>query len=149
VALVELARAFLHAHGNPSSLTQERLAQLAPLFEVLLDQSEPLATQDVRALLTYVLRAFGDGSPVRELVESAIHGRSRTMFISIADSLVAKGKAEGLVRAVLGVLEHRSVTIPKVARERISSAHDEQLLQRWFDRAFTATSVEDLFELDG
>jgi predicted transposase YdaD len=96
LALVELARAFLHAHGNPASLTKERLTQLAPLFEVLLGQREPLATDDVRALLTYVLRAFEEGSPVRALVRNAIRGRSREMFVSIADSLVEEGRKAGL-----------------------------------------------------
>jgi hypothetical protein len=35
-ALVELARAFLHAYENPGSLTPTRLAELAPLVDVLL-----------------------------------------------------------------------------------------------------------------
>ena len=72
------------------------------------------------------------------------------MFVSIADSLIAKGKAEGLARAVLGVLEHRFVSVPEPVRERISSTRNEQQLQRWFDRAFSATVAEDVFEeLDG
>jgi hypothetical protein len=96
LARVELARAFLHAHGNPASLTPQRLAELAPLFDVLLSQREPLASQDVRVLLTYVLRTFPEGSPVRALVGNAIRGRTRAMFVSIADSLVAKGRKAGL-----------------------------------------------------
>jgi hypothetical protein len=104
--------------------------------------------------LRAVACATEEGSPVRELFESALQGRPRAMFTSIADSLVAKGEAKGMAkgmaRAVLGVLEHRCVSIPEPVRERIASAHDEHQLPRWFDRAFTATSAEDVFDdLDG
>jgi len=165
LALVELARAFLYAHGNHGSLTEARLATLMPLFDVLLDQREPLATNDVRALLTYVLTAFEEGSPVRALVEDAIRGRPRTMFVSIADSLIAEGRTAGvlegrtagvlegriagLARAVLHVLERRVVSIPEPIRERMSSTRDEQQLLRWLDRAVTAASVEDVLDDDG
>jgi len=161
LALVELTRAFLHAHGNPASLTKERLDQLAPLFDVLLSQREPLATMDVRALLTYVVRTFPEGSPVRELVEHAIRGRPRKMFVSIADSLVAKGRKAGhraglsegrkvgLARAVLRLLACRSLVIPAQVRKRVQSCDDERRLVRWLDRAVLVSAAEELFdELD-
>lgn len=130
---------------------------LLPLFDVLLDQPEPLATNDVRALLTYVLTAFETGSPVRALVEDAIQGRPRKMFVSIADSLIAEGRTAGLLegrtaglaRAVLRVLERRFVSVPEPIREHMSSTHDEQRLLRWLDRAVMAVSVEDVFDDDG
>lgn len=76
------------------------------------------------------------------------------MYTTIADALLAEGeqkgraagRAAGLARAVLGVLEHRALSIPQSVRERVSSALDEHQLQRWFDRAFTAVSVEDIFD---
>ena len=164
LAFVELARAFLYAHGNPASLTKERLAELAPLFDVVLGQKEPLATNDVRALLTYVLSVFAEGSPVRGLVQRAIRGRPREMFESIADSLVAKGRKAGLsecrkaglsegrqaglARAVLRLLEHRFSSVPRAVRKRVSSSLDEQELLTWFDRAVAASSVEDIFDAD-
>lgn len=144
LALVELTRAFLHAHGNPGSLTEARLATLMPLFDMLLDQPEPLATHDVRALMMYLLSVFEPGSPVRMLVEDTLSRRSRTMFISMADSLVAQGQAAGIARAVLRVLERRSLSIPEALRERVASSRDEQQLLRWLDRAVTAGSVDDV-----
>jgi hypothetical protein len=112
-----------------------------------------------------VLTAFEEGSPVRALVERAIRGRPRAMFVSIADSLVAEGRRAGLsegrkvglsegrraglARAVIRLLEHRSVSIPRPVRRRVSSSLDEGELLRWLDRAVTASSAEDLFdELD-
>jgi len=160
LAVVELTRALLHAHENPASLTRERLATLARLFELLLDQPGPLASNDVRALLTYV-HALEEGSPVRELIASALRGRSRKMYVSGADALVAKGLAkgrraglsegrrlgqsEGLARAVLDVLAHRSLRIPASVRKRVSSCRDEQQLGRWLERAITVTSVAEVF----
>jgi hypothetical protein len=159
LAVVELTRALLHAHENPASLTRERLATLARLFEMLLDQPEPLATNDVRTLLTYVL-ALEEGSPVRELIASALRGRSRQMYVSGADALVAKGKkkglsegrrlgqSEGLARAVLEVLALRSLKIPASLRRRVSSCRDEQQLRRWLERAITVASVAEVFDDD-
>ena len=169
LALVELTRALLYAHENPTSLTRERLATLAPLFDVLLDQPEPLATHDVRALLTYV-HELEDGSPVRELLASALRGRSRTMYVSGADALIARGEkrglakglsegrrlglsegrrmgqSEGLAKAVLDVLAVRSLPIPASLRRRVSSCRDEQRLRRWHERAITATSAAEVFD---
>lgn len=147
--MVELTRALLYAHENPASLTKERLATLARLFELLLDQPDPLATNDVRALLTYV-HALEEGSPVRELLASALRGRSRQMYVSGADALIAKGKlqglSEGLAKAVLDVLAVRSLSIPTSLRRRVSSCRDEQRLRRWLERAITATSAAEVFD---
>jgi hypothetical protein len=165
LALVELTRALLHAHENPTSLTRDRLATLARLFEMLLDQPGPLATNDVRALLTYV-HALEEGSPVRELIASALRGRARKMYFSGADALIAKGRMqglakgrregrreglaegqfEGLAKAVLDVLACRSVRIPASFRRRVSSCRDEQQLRRWLERAITATSAAEVFD---
>lgn len=150
LALVELTRAFLHAYKNPSSLTEARLATLAPLFDVLLSQEEPLASSDVNALWKYVLHAFEAGSPVRILIEKAIHGRPREMYTTIADSLIAegeaKGRAAGLSEAILRALEHRAVPVSVSVRERVSSTRDEHQLQQWFDRALSAASADEIFE---
>ncbi len=165
LARMELARAFLYAHHEPASLTKRRLAQLVPLFEVLLSQREPLAHHDVHAVLTYVLRTFPPGSPVLARVRRALHGRPKIMFESIADSLREKGRraglsegrraglsegrraglSEGLARAVLGVLAHRFSPVPAAARRRVSASRDEQQLQRWFERALVVTSVAEVF----
>jgi len=50
------------------------------------------------------------------------------------------------VRAVLRLLERRFSSIPKAVRKRVSSSLDEHELLRWFDRAVTASSVEDVFD---
>jgi hypothetical protein len=130
------------------------------MFDVLLDQPEPLATSDVRALLTYV-HALEEGSPVRERIASALRGRARTMYVSGADALIAKGKergrrlgldegrrlgqAKGLAQAVLAVLAHRSLRVPAALRRRVLACRDEARLRRWLERAITATSTAEVF----
>jgi hypothetical protein len=146
LALVELARAFLFAYKNPASLTEARMAELAPLFDVLLSQEEPLASNDVRALLTYVLHVFEEGSPVLAMIERALQGRSREMYITMAESLKAEGRAAGLSEALLRVLEHRYAPVSDSVRERVSSTRDAHQLQRWLDCALTAGALAEVLD---
>jgi flagellar biosynthesis/type III secretory pathway protein FliH len=123
--------------------------------------------------MTYIHCAFAVGSPVRTLIENALQGRPRQMFISIADALIAKGRkqgrraglsegrraglsegrraglSEGLARAVLGVLEHRFSSVPAEVRRRVVSSQDERQLARWLERALTVGSAAELLEDDG
>lgn len=162
LALVEIARAFLGAYKNPGSLTAARLAELAPLFEVLLAQGEPLASMDLRAIWTYVLAVFAEGSPVRTMIETAIQGRPREMYTTIAQSLIAEGRAAGLsegraaglsegrAQALLELLDHRALPMPDAVRERVAACRDESLLRRWYGRALSGASLEEIFDaLDG
>jgi hypothetical protein len=144
LARLELARAFLHAYKNPGSLTETRMATLAPLFDVLLDQPEPLASKDIEALFTYVLHVFEPGSPVRAFVEGVIRNKrgAREMYVTIADTLIAEGRA----RSVLEVLELRMLSVPADVRERVHAMYDEPQLQRWLARALTVSSADEIFE---
>lgn len=144
LARVELARAFLHAYKNLESFTEARMATLAPLFDVLLDQPEPLASRDIEALITYVLRVFEPDSPVRRFLAEIVRTKRRVkeMYLTSADVLIAEGRA----RSVLDVLEHRNVFIPSLVRERVLSTRDEPELQRWLARALTVSFADEIFE---
>jgi hypothetical protein len=150
-ALVELARAFLHAYKNPASLTEQRIAELAPLFDILLEHNRP---QDVRMLWVYVISAFEADSPLRAMIQRAMSKEAMKEAMTIEQDLLAKGEAvgrakgevTGWAKSVLGVLEHRAIVLPATMRERVLSTEDASLLQRWFDRAFSVVSAEELFE---
>lgn len=58
----------------------------------------------------------------------------------------ARGKAEGEATLVLRALEQRGVEVPEAARQRISTCTDTEQLEAWFDRALTATTIDDLFD---
>ncbi|MEV3997092.1 hypothetical protein AB0K62_15655 [Streptomyces halstedii] len=57
----------------------------------------------------------------------------------------ALGEARGQAKSLLMMLDLRGVVIPDEAREKINGCVDTELLDRWFTRAATATSAEEIF----
>jgi len=155
VALVEITRVLLRAHRNPEGVSPERLASLAPLFDdVRLQRNEPLGEADVRALWRYVVTVFGEESPVCTLILESVGRKTKQMYRTIADGLMAEGRAAGLSEgraaglseAVLGVLDHRGLGVPAWVQQRVLDTQEESVLKRWFDRAFSVRSAEELIE---
>jgi hypothetical protein len=144
-ALVEIARALLYVYKNSSPVAYARLAALGPLFDIVLAQDEPLATNDIRALWKYVVSVFEAGSPVRDIIIQSVGKRAREEYMTIADQLIAQGRAAGKAEALLDVLELRFLVVPRQARERVLSTHDETRIQRWLHRALAAASVDEVF----
>lgn len=145
-ALVELARAFLHAYENPGVITEQRIAELAPLFDILLEQGNP---EDIEMLWVYVNSAFAADSPLRALILQAVSKTAKEEVMGIEDQWAcvrAEGEAKGRAKSLLGVLEHRAITISAAVRERVLATRDPSVLQRWFDRAFSVTSAEELVD---
>lgn len=60
--------------------------------------------------------------------------------------LRAEGRAEGMVRMLERLLEHRGLEPSDPQRRRMAECSDPTQLQRWFDRAFVATSVADILD---
>lgn len=152
---MELARALLHAYRNPRSLTKERMAELAPLVDVLLRHKRP---DDVEALWVYVISVFGIGSPLRRTFIKALSTPAREMYMTIEEELLARGQkigqkigqqigeAKGQAKALLQVLEQRQVPVSASIRRRVLATRDERQLQRWLDCALSVPSAEELFE---
>ena len=69
------------------------------------------------------------------------------MYVTIAESLVAEGRAAGLAEALLRVLELRWSSVPEPVRQRVSSSRDEHQLKRWLDRVLAVGSAQEI--LDG
>jgi Putative transposase, YhgA-like len=103
-ALVELARAFLHAYENPGSLTQARMATLATQLDILLARNSPdpdsksCGKEDVRALCKYVIEVFEEGSPLRAMLRKAISQPVREVYMTIEEALLAKGEKRGIAK---------------------------------------------------
>ncbi len=57
----------------------------------------------------------------------------------------AEGEARGQAKSLLMMLDLRGVDVPDEAREKITGCTDTKLLDRWFARAATATSAEEIF----
>ncbi|MFE4608518.1 hypothetical protein ACFRK5_09165 [Streptomyces niveus] len=62
------------------------------------------------------------------------------------DEGLAKGRAQQGARSVLRVLEVRGIPVSDETLKRITGCDDVDLLERWMDRAITASSVEEIFE---
>lgn len=149
LALVEITRTLLYAYKNHDSLTQQRLRALGPLLDTVLVH---FGSAEVKELWTYVIEVFGARSPLGDILLESSRKAAREMYMTIADKLRSDGRAEGRAEgraaakaeALLGVLEHRAVPITGSFRERVLSTPDEALLQRWFDRAFEARSLDEV-----
>ncbi|MEM9454005.1 MAG: Rpn family recombination-promoting nuclease/putative transposase [Myxococcota bacterium] len=154
LALVEIARALLHAYRNLSSLTLSRLESLAPQFDLVLEQEPPLGIEDMRALWTYVITVFKPNSPLRELILESVSRKAKEMYRTIADELRdegiaqgrTEGRTEGIALALLDVLDHRTLPISKNQREQVLAIRDEDVLRQWLGRAFTIGSTDELFD---
>jgi hypothetical protein len=144
--LVEIARTVLYAYKNPHALADPRLPTLGPLFDTVLEHFGP---DEIEEIMSYVVHALGEDSPIVAIIMRTLSKAVKEVYVTIADRLRADGFAEGRIlakaEAVLGVFGHRAWTIPASLRDRVLATSDEQLLQWWFDRAFTAGSVEEVF----
>lgn len=63
----------------------------------------------------------------------------------LSEEIRDEGRAQGEAKALLRLLERRAVNVPEEAQERIRACTDIDQLDRWFDRAVTAESAEELF----
>jgi hypothetical protein len=62
------------------------------------------------------------------------------------DNARTEGRTEGNVNAVLTVLRVRGITVSDAARERILAQKDLPCLDRWLERAITATSITEVLD---
>jgi hypothetical protein len=58
----------------------------------------------------------------------------------------AEGNAEGMAKAVLKILAKRGISLTEDQGQRILACVDLGTLDRWLDRALTATTADELFE---
>ena len=61
------------------------------------------------------------------------------------DKVKAETKAETKAEAVLKILTKRRLTTTPLQRRQIETCTDLKTLDRWFDQALTAASVDELF----
>jgi len=141
-AYVEIARAFMHGYKNPGALTETRIRELAPLFDILLEHKR---SGDIRTLWVYVISAYEEGSPLRDLILNAVSKEVRKEFMTIKDAWLAEGRVEGVAKSLLRLLESRAISISEALRARVLDTRDEGLLLRWFDRAISMATAEEVF----
>ena len=157
LALVESMRILPRWARRPWEITEDRIAWLAQLLEVVTDE---LGRDDLRALWTYVVSAFPPGSPLRQPLLHAARPTMPQEFISIYDEAVAKGRTKGLAKGrtkglsegrratqaelLLRVLEHRGLSPSAAQRRRINRCTDDALLRRWLARSLSAPTIQEV-----
>lgn len=93
----------------------------------------------------------------RELMGTGLFDQTSWVAEGFRDQGRAQGREQGReqgrrqerARSILRVLESREVSLPDDARERITACEDDEQLDRWFDRALTATTIEAVLEEPG
>ena len=156
--LVRLALLVLR-FGRTEELAR-RLPDWTALFAEL--QAHPGAWDELVALVRYifqvgdratrdamagVLASAMDARRAEELMKTYKTYGEELMEQGMARGLakgLAEGRAEGLARSVLRVLEARGVSVDDPSRQRILSCLDQDMLDRWLERAVTATTLSDV-----
>jgi hypothetical protein len=160
VAFVEAARTLLFLARRPDLLdpstsldpaTARRIAALGPQIDLVYEE---LGAEAVHTLLRYVDAAFRKKPTLRAILRRVISEEKRRMYISVYDEMRAEGKSEGKSEGkLLGKIEFleellrkRGLVLDDELRARLDRCTDEAQLQRWFDRALTASTVAAVFD---
>jgi hypothetical protein len=81
----------------------------------------------------------------RGRVKGRAEGVAEGLAKGVAEGL-AKGVAEGLAKGILAVLAARGLPLDGATRERFVTCTDVPTLERWLQRAATASSVADVLQ---
>lgn len=80
----------------------------------------------------------------RRVLEAKMRGYVFTSPFAV--ELIQEGRDEGFVEALLVLLRARNIDVPRATRERMLAERDHARLQRWFERAITATTLDEVLE---
>ncbi len=152
--LAEVVRTLMWLCRQPQRPRGERGRRLGMLMDLV---AETWGNSELLAVLTYAISAFGTESPLRGILLESASQETRQMYATMRDEFIATGRAEGeakgeargqikgMARMVERLLLKRDLILTDELHERLAGCEDEDLLQRWFDRALTATSVAEVF----
>ena len=159
LAQAEMARTMLWLYFNREAATGERAAVMGLLLDFIAETWGPEA---VTPFITYLISCFEPESPIGGILEESLNQETRHLYTTIREQLLAEGmakgvakgkaegmaegKAEGMARMLERLLDTRGLTLTEELRERLSGCKDEALLQRWFDRAITASTPTEVFD---
>jgi hypothetical protein len=144
---------FIHARRNTpaarliASATLRGISRLDPeralLYSMMVRNMLPPALRkelekmpDLRQYLSAAEQRTYDRAEARGEARGRIQGKVEGK---------AEGRAEGKAEAVLKILTKRRLTTTPLQRRQIEECTDLETLDRWFDQALTAASVDELF----
>ena len=81
-----------------------------------------------------------------KIPEGPVHKYLREVFTEIGVKIgEERGEKRGEAEALLRVLAARGFTVSAATRKRVLACGDKRTLNRWLDRAATATTLKDVF----
>lgn len=83
----------------------------------------------------------------RSYLEESMATTERRFYLDFLQESYEKGQASGGAKSILTVLKARGVEVPDDIRVQITSCTDSDQLLVWVERAATARTVEDLFDM--
>ena len=111
--------------------------------------SPALTDADRLRMTTIILKLASDAA--RQILEAMMTTADyeKTFIERIHDQGIAegeaRGKAEGKAEAVLKLLDARGLAPTDGQRQQVTSSTDSAQLDRWFDRAITASRAAEVF----
>jgi predicted transposase YdaD len=152
LVLAEAARTLLWLfHHRANGFDGERVGRLGLYLDVI---AEVWGFDEILALLTYALSAFGPKSPIRDILLKSTSKETSQLIATIRDEYMAEGIkegrtegiAEGIAKGIARLLGARELVLTDELRKRLFGCRDDALLTRWFDRAITATTLTEVFD---
>ncbi|MEM7154135.1 MAG: Rpn family recombination-promoting nuclease/putative transposase [Myxococcota bacterium] len=150
LALAEAARTLLWLVHHGERVAGDRAGQLELYFDIV---GDTWGNEELLAIATYVLSAFEPETPLRGILAESARKETRQMYTTMLDELLAKGEAKGRIKGrakgiaemVERLLDNRGLALTEELRARLADCEDQALLQRWFDRAVTAATLDEVF----
>jgi hypothetical protein len=106
-------------------------------------------------MLRAMISMLGDtlAREIEDLLMTPLNIKDSPVYTRIVTALEARGEARGKAlgealgeaRLLLRTLEKRGVAVDEATRARVTACTDTAVLDRWFDRALTATSLDEVF----
>jgi hypothetical protein len=107
--------------------------------------STEVSAADRLRMTTIILRLANDAA--RQILEAMMTTSEyeKTFVERIHDQGIAEGEAKGKAEGVLKLLDARHLAPSKDQRQQVTSCTDAAQLDRWFDRAITADTANEVF----
>ncbi|WP_266218125.1 RpnC/YadD family protein [Paraliomyxa miuraensis] len=166
LTLVRVTRLLLLAHHEGDRFTEEQMIAIADMLTTV---KRELGGEIICTLWFYVVSVFGPESRFRRTLLDVIDEEQRRMHDAARQKWLAEGgeqwleeqmeqrkaallaeghkagRAAAKAEMLLALLEQRGFKVPSKVRERVLATNDEVQLQRWFQRAVVASSVDEVF----
>jgi hypothetical protein len=100
-------------------------------------------------MMTHLKDDFVDGWIAEGLAKGEAQGLAKGEAQGLAKGLaqgLAEGLAEGEAKMLLKVMTARGLTVSEDITVRVTECRDPAQVELWFDRAMTATTIEEIFE---